>query len=89
MAGERTEQATPQRRDKARRDGDMVHSRELSSAAGTLAGVVLLGVAAPRFLDAWTTSISSFLAFGSNEAWEAGTIEATSIAFSGRTKLRG
>jgi len=77
MAGERTEQATPQRRDKARRDGDMVHSRELSSAAGTLAGVVLLGVAAPRFLDAWTTSISSFLAFGSNEAWEAGTIEAT------------
>jgi len=38
MPGERTEQATQHRRDKARKEGDILHSRELSSAAGTLAG---------------------------------------------------
>ncbi|MGA7342138.1 MAG: EscU/YscU/HrcU family type III secretion system export apparatus switch protein, partial [Terracidiphilus sp.] len=40
MPGERTEQATQHRRQKARREGDVLHSRELSSAAGTLAGVL-------------------------------------------------
>ena len=30
MAGERTEQATQHRRDKARKDGDILHSRELT-----------------------------------------------------------
>ena len=77
MAGERTEQATPQRRDKARREGDMVHSRELSSAAGTLAGVAVLGMAAPRFVDGWTTAMASFLALGTNAAWEPATMAAT------------
>ena len=38
MPGERTEQATQHRREKARREGDILHSRELSAAAGTLAG---------------------------------------------------
>ena len=36
MPGERTEQATQHRRDKARKDGDILHSRELNAAAGTL-----------------------------------------------------
>ena len=44
MAGERTEQATQHRRDKARKEGDLLHSRELSAAAGTLAGVMALGM---------------------------------------------
>jgi flagellar biosynthesis protein FlhB len=44
MANDRTEQATPQRREKARKDGDFLRSRELSSAAGTLAGVLCLGL---------------------------------------------
>ena len=39
MADDRTEQASQHRREKARKDGDILHSRELSSAAGTLAGV--------------------------------------------------
>ena len=39
MPGERTEQATQHRREKARKEGDILHSRELSAAAGTLAGV--------------------------------------------------
>ena len=45
MPGERTEQATQHRREQARKDGDILHSRELSAAAGTLAGVVALGMA--------------------------------------------
>ena len=45
MPGERTEQATQHRREKARKEGDMLHSRELSAAAGTLAGVLALGAA--------------------------------------------
>ena len=32
MPGDRTEQATPHRRDKARKDGDILHSRELTAA---------------------------------------------------------
>jgi flagellar biosynthesis protein FlhB len=43
MPGDRTEQATPHRREKARKDGDVLRSRELSSAAGTLAGILCLG----------------------------------------------
>ncbi len=77
MAGERTEQASPQRRDKARRDGDLLHSRELSSAAGTLAGVVLLGMIGPRFVTLWTASLSGFLALGATADWEPGRVDAT------------
>jgi len=47
MPGERTEQATQHRREQARKEGDILHSRELSAAAGTLAGVLVLGALAP------------------------------------------
>ncbi|WP_263359573.1 EscU/YscU/HrcU family type III secretion system export apparatus switch protein [Acidicapsa ligni] len=77
MAGERTEQATPQRREKAKREGDLVHSRELCSAAGTLIGVMLLGVAAPKFLNAWFTALGGFLGFGMAAHWEPDSIDAT------------
>ncbi len=77
MAGERTEQATPQRRDKARREGDVLHSRELCSAAGTLAGVLLLGFAGPNFAVLWSTSLERFLSLGAVEAWEPSAVDAT------------
>ena len=50
MPGERTEQATQHRREKARKEGDMLHSRELTAAAGTLAGVMVLGALGSRML---------------------------------------
>ena len=53
MSGERTEQATPQRRQKARRDGDILRSRELSSAAGVLAGVLCLGLIGRNIVEAF------------------------------------
>lgn len=77
MAGERTEQATPQRRDKARREGDIVHSRELNAAAGTLAGVMMIGVAAPQFLAAWMRSLENMLTLGGLAHWESTTTAAT------------
>src|ERR1700682_6557072 len=77
MAGERTEQASAQRREKARREGDILHSREFCSAAGTLAGVVLLGFAGPRFLDRWNTALGGFMGYGTNAAWEPQTVDAT------------
>lgn len=77
MAGERTEQASPQRREKARREGDILHSRELTGAAGMLAGVLLLGWALPRFLDSWLTALAGFLSFGAAKAWEPETVEVT------------
>jgi len=61
MPGERTEQATPQRRQKARRDGDILRSRELSSAAGVLAGVLCLGVIAPGPLDGFRFVLTAAL----------------------------
>jgi flagellar biosynthetic protein FlhB len=77
MAGERTEQATPQRREKARKEGDVLHSRELSAAAGTLAGVMLLGFIGPRLLSTWDQAAAGFLSYGRLAAWEPETVDAT------------
>jgi flagellar biosynthetic protein FlhB len=64
MPGERTEQATQHRREKARKEGDLLHSRELSAAAGTLAGVIALGVLGGRTLEAWHSAFGAFLSLG-------------------------
>src|SRR5271165_1715025 len=80
MPGERTEQATQHRRDQARKEGDVLHSRELSSAAGTLAGVMVLGVLGSRMLIAWRTSFAGFLDLGSAAHWEPATVAPTLFA---------
>jgi len=53
MADKGTEQATPQRKKKAREDGDFVRSRELLSAVAMLGGVVVLGVVTSSFVSDW------------------------------------
>lgn len=80
MAGDRTEQATPQRREKARKEGDILHSRELSSAAAMLAGVVVLGGAAARFAASWQEALAGFLSFGNSALWEASTQQPVTTA---------
>ncbi len=80
MAGERTEQATQHRRDKARREGDILHSRELSAAAGTLAGVMVLGALGSRLLLVWRASFAGFLDLGLPGRWEAAEVEPTLLA---------
>jgi flagellar biosynthesis protein FlhB len=77
MPGERTEQATQHRREKARREGDILHSRELSAAAGTLAGALALGVLGPQSMEAWRGAFAGFLALGASAHWEPATLEPT------------
>jgi flagellar biosynthetic protein FlhB len=71
MPGERTEQATQHRREKARKDGDILHSRELTAAAGTLAGVLALGVLGSRCLESWRGAFAGFLALSGVGHWDA------------------
>jgi flagellar biosynthetic protein FlhB len=80
MPGDRTEQASQHRRDKARREGDILHSRELSAAAGTLAGTLALGVLGPQIIENWRGAFSGFLALGTLAHWEPATLEPTLVA---------
>lgn len=80
MPGERTEQATQHRREKARKDGDVLHSRELTSAAGVLAGVITLGVLTGRAMEAWRSGFAGFLDMGNPSRWEAGELLSTLFA---------
>jgi flagellar biosynthesis protein FlhB len=70
MAGERTEQATQHRREKARQQGDILHSRELTAAAGTLAGAMMLGLMGRRAIEAWRGAFAGFLELGIARHWE-------------------
>ncbi len=81
MPGERTEQATQHHRENARREGDLLHSRELSAAAGTLAGVMTLGLFAERTVESWREGFGAFLELGGAEHWEPAQIEPTLFAF--------
>jgi len=80
MPGDRTEQASPHRREKARKDGDILHSRELTAAAGTLAGVICLGFLGQRILDSFRASFSAALNLGAPDYWEASTLQPTLYA---------
>jgi flagellar biosynthetic protein FlhB len=80
MAGDRTEQATQHRREKARKDGDILHSKELSAAAGTLAGVMVLGALGSHILVAWRGTFIAFLDLGAPRHWEPETIAPTMAA---------
>jgi flagellar biosynthetic protein FlhB len=80
MPGERTEQASQHRREKARREGDILHSRELSSAAGTLAGVIALGALGSTILYAWRATFAAFLDLGEASRWEPAKLEPTLFA---------
>ena len=80
MPGERTEQATQHRREQARKEGDILHSRELTAAAGTLAGVLVLGMMGNRMLVVWRGVFAGFLDLGAGSHWEPATLAPTFIA---------
>jgi flagellar biosynthetic protein FlhB len=80
MPGDRTEQATQHRRDQARKDGDVLHSREFSAAAGTLAGVLVLGALGKNILLAWRSTFTGFLDLGTPIHWEPAEIQPTLYA---------
>ena len=80
MPGDRSEQATPHRREKAQKDGDILHSRELTGAAATLAGVVTLGVAGKGIVECFRSSFAAALDLGSLEKWEGAELGSTVAA---------
>lgn len=79
MPGERTEQATSHRREKARREGDILHSRELAAAAGSLAGTIALGLMGSRLIGDWQSTYPRFLMLGAPQNWEAARLASTLI----------
>ncbi|HWE83495.1 MAG TPA: EscU/YscU/HrcU family type III secretion system export apparatus switch protein [Terracidiphilus sp.] len=83
MPGDRTEQATQHRREKARKEGDILHSRELTAAAGTLGGVLALAMTGSRSLAAWRSVFGSFLELGQAAHWEAAQVGPTMLALRG------
>ena len=79
MPGERTEQATQHRREKAREQGDILHSRELTAAAGMLAGVTALGMVGEQSLEKWRCAFAEFLLFGAPSRWESPALQPTLV----------
>jgi flagellar biosynthesis protein FlhB len=77
MPGERTEQATQHRREKARQEGDILHSRELAAAAGMLAGVITLGVLGAQSISTWRSAFAQFLVLGAPARWEPSALQPT------------
>lgn len=69
MSGERTEKATPRRRQQAQEKGDRVRSRDLVAASGTLAGVLALGQLTGHWSGSWSAVYQTFLALGMPHAW--------------------
>src|SRR6478752_6847970 len=80
MPGDRTEQASPHRREKARKEGDLLHSKEFTTAAGTLAGVMTLGAVGGRAWEAWRSGYAQFLNLGAAGRWEPSELQPTLIA---------
>ena len=80
MPGDRTEQATPHRRETARKEGDILHSRELTSAVALLAGVSVLGMVGPGFVRVWRAGWGVFLDLGAEWRWEPAAHAPTIIA---------
>jgi flagellar biosynthetic protein FlhB len=64
MSEKGTEKATEQRKEKARKKGDYVHSRELLSALSMLTGVLVLGASAKQFLVSWDQVYARSLLLG-------------------------
>jgi flagellar biosynthetic protein FlhB len=72
MAGERTEQASPRRRQKARAEGDRPRSRDLVAACATLGGTLALGSLASGWLEGWRSACAGFLGLAESRAWRGG-----------------
>ena len=69
MAGERTEQASPRRRQRAREQGDRPRSRDLLAAAAMLAGAMALGWATPGWLAGWGAAYTQLLRLTESSRW--------------------
>jgi flagellar biosynthetic protein FlhB len=69
MSEDRTEKATPRKRQQAQEKGDRVRSRELIGASGTLAGVLALGQLTEKWSGSWAAVYQTFLDLGIPQVW--------------------
>jgi len=74
MSEKGTEAATEQRKEKAKKKGDVPHSRELLSALAMLAGVLVLGSSAKQFISSWDQVYASSLQLGMGD-FNAGSLD--------------
>lgn len=80
MSDDRTEKASPRRKQKAREQGDIPHSQDLTSAAGLLAGTLALGWAGPHWAALWGSGVEKMLALGQPATWTGGQIDTKILA---------
>lgn len=66
MADDKTEKATAQRKKRAREQGDIVKSRDLTGALGMAAGTLALGAVAQHFLWDWREAFERCLDMGTH-----------------------
>jgi flagellar biosynthetic protein FlhB len=66
LSNEGTEQASAQRKQKAKESGDVVRSRELLSATAMLSGVLVLGATAQGFMATWGKVYAACLRVGTS-----------------------
>lgn len=75
MSDDRTEKASPRRKQKAREQGDIPHSQDLTSAAGMLAGTLVLGWAGPHWSELWAAGVEKMLALAQPATWVDGQVD--------------
>lgn len=73
MADDRTEQATPRRMDKARKEGNVPRSRELSSALALMALVLFLWWYPHSWKDDWRDLLVRYLTYATHNDMSLGT----------------
>jgi len=80
MPGDRTEKATPRHRQKAAEKGDRTRSRDLTAAAGMLAGIFAVGGASRNWAAEWANAYQAFLQLGQPALWAHMTASETALA---------
>jgi flagellar biosynthesis protein FlhB len=84
-ADEATEEPTPRRLEEARRKGEVAFSRELGSAAGLAAAVVVLAADAPAALARWVEVLRATLGAAVTGTAGAGALASTAVSAAVRT----
>jgi flagellar biosynthetic protein FlhB len=79
MSDQKTEQPTPRRREKAREQGQVARSRELSSAMAIIAAVLFLGWKAPDDVIAWRAAWRAALNLSIGTLHVPGLLQTTSM----------
>jgi len=87
-SGSRTEKPTPRRQQKAREQGQVTRSRDLSASLATMAGLLVVGWQATVFAQAWRGFLGATLA-GSGELVAASLVPAAWLVLRSTAAIAG